>query len=178
MGDRGTGSAGCLLHVLCVGRIPGIGQGRPPCRRCRQKTTPAMAAGVADHVWSLTEIVALLDSNDDSNLPTTRRPAARPLGRRWCGRMPSQSSVPLESRRPPTSASDSGDSPDPTPTPNPRSGRSGRLDLPPAQVTRTTFSLILSLIYVRLPGSITVYYRSLSRLNTSVWPVLDGRPSS
>jgi hypothetical protein len=27
------------------------------------KTTPAMAAGVADHVWTLTEIVALLDSN-------------------------------------------------------------------------------------------------------------------
>jgi hypothetical protein len=27
------------------------------------KTTPAMAAGVADHVWMLTEIVALLDSN-------------------------------------------------------------------------------------------------------------------
>jgi len=31
------------------------------------KTTPAMAAGVADHVWSLTEIAALLDSNDHSN---------------------------------------------------------------------------------------------------------------
>lgn len=31
------------------------------------KTTPAMAAGVADHVWSLTEIAALLDSNDRSN---------------------------------------------------------------------------------------------------------------
>ena len=26
------------------------------------KTTPAMAAGVADHVWSLYEIAALLDS--------------------------------------------------------------------------------------------------------------------
>ena len=31
------------------------------------RTTPAMAAGVADHVWSLTEIVALLDSESDSN---------------------------------------------------------------------------------------------------------------
>ena len=31
------------------------------------RTTPAMAAGVADHVWSLTEIAALLDSNDRSN---------------------------------------------------------------------------------------------------------------
>jgi IS1 family transposase len=31
------------------------------------KTTPAMAAGVADHVWSLTEIAALLNSNDHSN---------------------------------------------------------------------------------------------------------------
>jgi IS1 family transposase len=31
------------------------------------RTTPAMAAGVADHVWSLYEIAALLDSNDDSN---------------------------------------------------------------------------------------------------------------
>jgi len=27
------------------------------------KTTPAMAAGVADHVWTLTEIAALLESN-------------------------------------------------------------------------------------------------------------------
>ncbi len=27
------------------------------------RTTPAMAAGVADHVWTLTEIAALLDSN-------------------------------------------------------------------------------------------------------------------
>jgi hypothetical protein len=27
------------------------------------KTTPAMAAGVADHVWTLTEIARLLDSN-------------------------------------------------------------------------------------------------------------------
>jgi IS1 family transposase len=31
------------------------------------KTTPAMGAGVADHVWSLTEIAALLDLNSDSN---------------------------------------------------------------------------------------------------------------
>ena len=30
------------------------------------KTTPAMAAGVADHVWSLTEIAGLLDLNSDS----------------------------------------------------------------------------------------------------------------
>jgi len=27
------------------------------------RTTPAMAAGVSDHVWTLTEIAALLDSN-------------------------------------------------------------------------------------------------------------------
>ena len=26
------------------------------------KTTPAMAAGVSDHVWSLAEVVALLDN--------------------------------------------------------------------------------------------------------------------
>jgi len=31
------------------------------------KTTPAMAAGVADHVWSLYEIAALLDLNSSSN---------------------------------------------------------------------------------------------------------------
>jgi len=31
------------------------------------RTTPAMAAGVADHVWSPIEIVGLLDSNADSN---------------------------------------------------------------------------------------------------------------
>jgi hypothetical protein len=29
----------------------------------RTKRTPAMAAGVADHVWTLREIAALLDSN-------------------------------------------------------------------------------------------------------------------
>jgi hypothetical protein len=27
------------------------------------KTTPAVAAGVTDHVWSIEEIVGLLDSN-------------------------------------------------------------------------------------------------------------------
>ena len=27
------------------------------------KTTPAVKAGIADHVWSLEEIIALLDSN-------------------------------------------------------------------------------------------------------------------
>jgi IS1 family transposase len=31
------------------------------------KTTPAMAGGVADHVWTLTEIAGLLDLNSDSN---------------------------------------------------------------------------------------------------------------
>jgi IS1 family transposase len=31
------------------------------------KTTPAMAAGVADHVWTLTEIAGLLDLNGESN---------------------------------------------------------------------------------------------------------------
>ena len=28
------------------------------------KTTPAVAAGVADHVWTLTELVALLDREE------------------------------------------------------------------------------------------------------------------
>ena len=32
-------------------------------KRYGRPTTPAMAAGVADHVWSLTEIAGLLDSN-------------------------------------------------------------------------------------------------------------------
>ena len=32
-------------------------------KRYGRPTTPAMAAGVADHVWTLTEIVGLLDSN-------------------------------------------------------------------------------------------------------------------
>jgi hypothetical protein len=32
-------------------------------KRYGRPTTPAMAAGVADHVWTLTEIAALLDSN-------------------------------------------------------------------------------------------------------------------
>jgi hypothetical protein len=29
----------------------------------RTKQTPAMAAGVADHIWTLREIAGLLDSN-------------------------------------------------------------------------------------------------------------------
>ena len=36
-------------------------------KRHGRPTTPAMAAGVADHVWSLTELAALLDSNGESN---------------------------------------------------------------------------------------------------------------
>ncbi len=36
-------------------------------KRYGKPTTPAMAAGKADHVWSLTEIAALLDSNGGSN---------------------------------------------------------------------------------------------------------------
>jgi len=31
------------------------------------RATPAMAAGVADHIWSLVEIAALLDVNRDSH---------------------------------------------------------------------------------------------------------------
>jgi hypothetical protein len=27
------------------------------------KTTPAVASGVADHLWSIEEIIALMDSN-------------------------------------------------------------------------------------------------------------------
>jgi hypothetical protein len=36
-------------------------------KRYGRPTTPAMAAGVADHIWSLIEIAALLDSNGGSN---------------------------------------------------------------------------------------------------------------
>jgi hypothetical protein len=36
-------------------------------KRHRRPTTPATAAGVADHVWSLTEIAGLLESNGGSN---------------------------------------------------------------------------------------------------------------
>jgi len=36
-------------------------------KRHGKLTTPAMAAGVADHVWTLVEIAALLDSNGGSN---------------------------------------------------------------------------------------------------------------
>ena len=36
-------------------------------KRYGRPTTPAMAAGAADHLWSLTEIAGLLDSNGDSN---------------------------------------------------------------------------------------------------------------
>jgi hypothetical protein len=36
-------------------------------KRYGTPTTPAMAAGVADHVWSLIEIAGLLESNGDSS---------------------------------------------------------------------------------------------------------------
>ena len=36
-------------------------------KRYGRPTTPAMAAGVADHVWSLIEIARLLDSSGNSN---------------------------------------------------------------------------------------------------------------
>ena len=42
----------------------------------------------------------------------------------------------------------------------------------------TAVSLISSLIHVRIPGSITVRCRALSRLNRPAWPVVDGLPSS
>jgi hypothetical protein len=44
--------------------------------------------------------------------------------------------------------------------------------------SRQTFSLIPSLIHVRVPGSITVCCWSLSRVYRPAWPVLDGHPSS
>jgi hypothetical protein len=34
--------------------------------------TPAMAAGLSDHVWTLTELIALLDEAE--RVPTTRGP--------------------------------------------------------------------------------------------------------
>ena len=45
-------------------------------------------------------------------------------------------------------------------------GRSGRLDPPLATGGQTAVSLIPSLIHVHIPTSITVHYRTLSRLNT------------
>ena len=41
---------------------------------------------------------------------------------------------------------------------------------------RTTVSLIPSLIHVRGPASITVYYRALSGIYEPSWSVLDGHP--
>ncbi len=56
------------------------------------------------------------------------------------------------------------------------SGRSGHSDLRRGTVTRRTVSLISSLIHVRVPGSITVYYRALSWVYGPSWSVLDGHP--
>lgn len=36
------------------------------------RVTPAMAAGVSDHVWSMEEVVALIDENEDA--PKKRGP--------------------------------------------------------------------------------------------------------
>ena len=49
----------------------------------------------------------------------------------------------------------------------PHGARGSRLSLP-----------ISSLIHVRAPASITVYYRALSRVGRPSWSVLDGHPSS
>ena len=57
-----------------------------------------------------------------------------------------------------------------------KSGRSGRLDLPIATGDEQVVSLISSLIHVRVPASMTVYYRALSRVNRPPWSVLDGHP--
>lgn len=37
-------------------------------------------------------------------------------------------------------------------------------------------SLISSLVYVRVPASITVHYRALSRVDGPSWSVLNGHP--
>ena len=58
---------------------------------------------------------------------------------------------------------------DPAP---PRSGRSGASDVRLA----TSDGQAVSLIHVRLSGSITVYYRALGWVYRQSWSVLDGRP--
>ena len=42
------------------------------------KRTPAMAAGVTDHIWSVEEIIALLDAVEAANPPLKRRKGGRP----------------------------------------------------------------------------------------------------
>jgi hypothetical protein len=63
-----------------------------------------------------------------------------------------------------------------TATPRLGSGRSGPLGWDLATGTGRTVSLISSLIHVRVPASITVYYRALNRVNRPSWSVLDGHP--
>ena len=46
----------------------------------------------------------------------------------------------------------------------------------PAHPNGRAVSLIPSLIHVRVPGSITVYDRALSRVDGPAWPVLDNHP--
>ena len=50
------------------------------------------------------------------------------------------------------------------------------LDPPRPTVAVRPVSLILSLIHVRVPASITGYYWALSRVCRPSWPVLDGHP--
>ena len=50
------------------------------------------------------------------------------------------------------------------PAKSPGGRRSGRLNLPLTTGDGRTVSLILSLIHVRVPASITVYFRALSRV--------------
>jgi hypothetical protein len=41
------------------------------------RTTPAMAAGLADHVWTVQDIIALLDAAEASQPPKKRGPYKR-----------------------------------------------------------------------------------------------------
>lgn len=63
-------------------------------------------------------------------------------------------------------------------TPRSEDGRSDRPDLPLVAGAGRTVSLISSLIHVRVPASITVYYRALNWVYTPAWPVLDDHPTS
>jgi hypothetical protein len=62
-------------------------------------------------------------------------------------------------------------------TPRLGSERSSRLDWLAAAAGRAV-SLILSLIHVRVPASITVYYRAQTRVYGPSWLVLDRHPTS
>jgi hypothetical protein len=143
------------------------------CHPARQKACTQISAGGSAGGSSSLPLPTAPSGWRRRSISSTDRQARSGTGN-GCAPQPSHWSAPPESCRSHTSSSGGVGSPDPTPRLG--SGRSGPLDLLLAAGSGRTVSLISSLIHVRVLGSITVYHRSLSRVNRQSWSVMDGHP--